>query len=914
MSLKTVIAVCMSLAIFWLSAAITPFTQIGSGHFAGEMSSYASGNYLAIVYNENVSDSPSQISSVVYKYSTDGGAHWYSSVVDVTWGGFCRPTLSINGNEILVTFMQGSVRKMAKSTDNGGYWSIMTMGSSFEKSPYIEHRGEQFRAFELDLPYPEDRQQDFCSVIDPEEMVCPQFVTDKEISWNLMPVYFHGGDVIYGAIRSNSSIWIKRTQVGSNGGWPTFYGPVVTSGSILTEEPYNEAAVFRGGLVTNAPTIEMPSIHPDLDEGTVIGPTDYDPLRITFVTVTNRNYQVWLGQLSAPRTETAQVFSNYPIGGTYLGTNTYTVRDTTWSYYGSGTINSDKLRVNGKLWIKGTFGGDQTWICPDTISIVGDILLQGTAPGMAPDLVPNTNTTDFVKLISGRQIFLKYGYTDPQTGARIHPLCRADSNPIKIYASLIALNYEEGDPRADGCLSFEYQHPHPSFPTYNYQGINYSYIDLHRYIYPQTTGNPWPSFVDYPWYNPLWPESTPYLERGTFQIWGSLMQRRRGYVHRSYFDSEYNLGGYWNTALDFCGGPSNNQYSNLVLGVAFSAMNYPGTTGGGVGYKKDYRGDRRNGINPKLFSFGIRLGERGLNAGNFSRRFLHQYSKRVRDKGFARRGETALYSVNDHLVCELNNQFYDLSDQTSDQGNIVSLAVTADDHALVMQIMPFGNQFRLRILEIEPTSGEILYQNTEYVMTKLNALAVSPDGTKVISRLVYDNGYQLQIAKLISATITPVETFPQSWLIPSEETNQSRLYLKTLGNNSLDLFIGKLQSGGNLNNPHSFFYHARANVSGLDGEEELTPQPQASSLIAFPNPMHNELKLRISAPGRKRLEIFNLRGQKVRQLESPELGPDEVELIWDGLSSDGSPCANGIYLIRLECESGEILKKMIIRY
>lgn len=913
MSLKLVLVCLVCLFSVWLSASITPFTQIGLGHYAGEMASYSSGNYIAIVYNENVSDNPAQISSVVYKYSTDSGAHWYSSVIDATWGGFCRPTLSINGNEILVTYMQGSVRRLAKSTDNGGFWSLTNMGSSFEKSPYIEHIGEQYRAFELDLPYPEDRQREFCSVIDPEEMVCPQFVTDKEVSWNLTPVYFHGGDVIYGAIRSNSSIWIKRTGGGTNNGWPIFYGPVVTSGSILTEEPYSEAMVFRGGLVTNAPTIEMPSIHPDLDDGVVIGPTDYDPLRITYVTVNNRTYQVWLGQLSAPRTETAQVYSNYPIGGTYIGTNTYTVRDTTWSYYGSGTINSDKLRVNGKLWIKGTFGGDQTWICPDTISIVGDILLYGTVPGIAPDLVPNTNTSDFVKLISGKQIFLKYGYTDPQTGTRIHPLCRADSNPIKIYASLYTLNYEEGDPRADGCLSFEYQHPHPSFPTYEYQGSYYNNIDLHRYIYPQTTTNDWPGYVDYPWYNPLWPESTPYLERGTFQIWGSLMQRRRGFVHRSYFDMEYNLGGNWNTALDFCGGPSNYTYSIPDLQASFMPINYPGTTGGGIGYKKDYRGDKRQGINPELFSFGIRLGERNISPGNFNRRYLHQYSKRVREKSFARRGETALYSVNDHLICEISNQFYDLSTQTLDQGNIVSLAVTADDNALVMQIMPFGNQYRLRILEIEPGTGEILYQNTDYVMTRINALAVSPDGTKVISRLVYDNGYQIQIAKLINGTITPVETFPQSWLIPSEETNESRLYIKTLGSNTLNLFISKRQTGGDIYNPHSFVYHARAVVNGLDGEEELIPQPGISSLTAFPNPMQSELKLRISAPGRKKIMIFNLRGQSVRQIEPPKDSPDEVELVWDGLADDGSPCGRGIYLIRLECENGDIHKRMIIK-
>ena len=113
----------------------------------------------------------------------------------------------------------------------------------------------------------------------------------------------------------------------------------------------------------------------------------------------------------------------------------------------------------------------------------------------------------------------------------------------------------------------------------------YTYIDLHKFIFPPNNmlppgiegfnmhgGNPvvfgtcgfpfedpayvnsypnnnssnyaYPYGTDYPWYNPVWPESAEDIvfERGILTIYGAIAQTRRGFVHRSGSDP-YNHPG-----------------------------------------------------------------------------------------------------------------------------------------------------------------------------------------------------------------------------------------------------------------------------------------------------------------------------------------------------------------------------------
>ena len=213
-------------------------------------------------------------------------------------------------------------------------------------------------------------------------------------------------------------------------------------------------------------------------------------------------------------------------------------------------------------------------------------------------------------IVSEKSILIQYGFRDPSDSLRYKPNCDGDGTTngggaIWIYAALCALGEGGGVTQRDGMFTFQYQHPHPSVPAVRLGMNNYVWdkIDLHRRKYPPTsltgTGR-WPAEWDYPWYNPLWPEGHPYTERGTIHLWGSVAQRRRGYVHRNYADEDYsNANSVWNIPLDFCGGavmpPGQALPDPVLANVTYSNMLSPNASAGtGVGYKsKDYHFDNR---------------------------------------------------------------------------------------------------------------------------------------------------------------------------------------------------------------------------------------------------------------------------------------------------------------------------------
>lgn len=427
------------------------------------------------------------------------------------------------------------------------------------------------------------------------------YFTDTDESTNGTPVYFWGPDVIHGRVHSNTDIWIKNGGGGINGGWPTFYDLVTTSTEVKSASgviPYED--VFQGGYAEGYNQYDYPeNMHSIRRNGILVGGAYYDENKIVYVEVNEASYNGWLGTKTPPYIEHAFVYNPYPAAPLPdpLFRNTYAIQDTTWQPLGGGSGYNRTMWSHNELWIKGTFSGKQTWATADTMYLVGDILLKDTVVGYLPDGNP-PNRTDIVGLVSEKSILIKYGYVDPADSTlRIHPNCgESDSDTleggISIYAALCALG--KGDiPQKDGVFTFEYQRPHPSVPTVFAAGQLWTNIDLHRRRWPQNASNPWPGNVDFPWYNPLWPERTPYMERGDINLYGSVAQRRRGFVHRSPYDTEYPSGGVWNIPIDFTGATAVQNYADPVLGIPMFTMNYPGATGSGVGYAKNYHYDTR---------------------------------------------------------------------------------------------------------------------------------------------------------------------------------------------------------------------------------------------------------------------------------------------------------------------------------
>jgi len=94
--------------------------------------------------------------------------------------------------------------------------------------------------------------------------------------------------------------------------------------------------------------------------------------------------------------------------------------------------------------------------------------------------------------------------------------------------------------------------------------------------------------------------------------------------------------------------------------------------------------------------------------------------------------------------------------------------------------------------------------------------------------------------------------------------------------------------------------------------------PKAFSLAQnSPNPFNPSTTIRYAVPEgagqiQVRLDVFNLRGQLVRNLVSAMRGAGEYGIEWDGLDSAGRRTPSGIYFYRLTTPSFKATRKMIL--
>ncbi|MDY0151017.1 MAG: hypothetical protein RBS43_01945, partial [Candidatus Cloacimonas sp.] len=759
--MKTVLVILVLLvSCSALFCEISLFKAQPDGFYAGKLATYASGDTIMFV-----SASASPLLQYQFHASYDSGVTWETTVIPVNTSPENNlsgsPTLFYSPEEIVVT----AGKYFYRSTDYGQSWQEPTFwGGSFDNSPYIEKHDGNYKLFELSLPYPEDRQDEFV-IPGTNDFPEPQVFVQKDKTTNDNNAYFIGYDEIQGPVKINGDLRIKQMGGGYNNNWPTFLGPVVIGGEVLgNPEIFPLEQIFRGGLIEHAPQQAFPTTSSIRQNSQLVGPAQYDPETIVMITVDGDTYSGMIGQISLPRRVFADVWADYPyhpygIDSAASFRNNFTVRDTVWTALSGGFCANSTMFVNSKLWIKGQFSGKQTWCSADTMMLIGDITLSGTAPGTDPF----DNPTDFVNLVSETSILLKYGYWDPIDTLRIHPLCRADNDPIQIYASLYALGEGNGNSHKDGVFSFEYQHPHGSIPALVFDVAPgtpqlIDWIDLHRNAWPQTTANPWPPQLDLPWYNPLWPEAKPYLERGTITQWGTIAQTRRGFLRRSYYDAEHPSGGIWNPDTDYCGATSAPNvlsiplWPNPPINVVLQTRNFPGATGSGIGYWKEYHSDLRRTLSASedsgVWPLGLNLKNwTGADeSSHFTSYFLKQQLRKTTGKSFTRKGNTALYSVNDLLVVATGDTPTDLSSATQGAGTIQSLVLAENDTPWVYQLQANDGGNSMLVKELNPNTGLVETQSSYPVTTTLNDIAVMPNGQVIMAK--YDGNGSISLWRM----------------------------------------------------------------------------------------------------------------------------------------------------------------------
>ncbi len=393
------------------------------------------------------------------------------------------------------------------------------------------------------------------------------YFSDIDRSVNDVPggIVFWEGDIIHGRVHSNTDIYLR------NNSWPEFHGLVSTSGMIKvsgggTNYPENE--IFLGpppALIENYPRI---SFDPTADlvraRGQHLGGSERDDA-IAYVTVEGTNYELIIGVVvteNDPPDEWIEDYNQFTIYASYppygpvgdsIGVNQIPKTDTLWGEPQAGTLINNSMFVPMELWISGSFQGRQTWASSHDIYLKDDLTYHNTPVGDRPDgrdnegnLVGNPNPTDYLGIISEECIFLQYGHRDPRDSLRYRP----NTEDIYMYGAYAAVGDGEGIAWEDGRITLEYQYPKGSTPQQYWRGEEFKFIDLHLFQYPTSSSAPWPPGLDYPWYNPIWPEPGPIYNvpglpghtpnphdvpevvqiRGDIILFGSFAQRRRGAV------------------------------------------------------------------------------------------------------------------------------------------------------------------------------------------------------------------------------------------------------------------------------------------------------------------------------------------------------------------------------------------------
>ncbi|MBD3386890.1 S8 family serine peptidase [candidate division KSB1 bacterium] len=87
-----------------------------------------------------------------------------------------------------------------------------------------------------------------------------------------------------------------------------------------------------------------------------------------------------------------------------------------------------------------------------------------------------------------------------------------------------------------------------------------------------------------------------------------------------------------------------------------------------------------------------------------------------------------------------------------------------------------------------------------------------------------------------------------------------------------------------------------------------------SAVQNYPNPFNNKTTIQFTLPKatRTRIEIYNLRGEKIQILANHFMASGMHEMVWDGKTLTGQPAPSGVYLIQISADEVKRTKKAIL--
>jgi hypothetical protein len=229
------------------------------------------------------------------------------------------------------------------------------------------------------------------------------------------------------------------------------------------------------------------------------------------------------------------------------------------------------------------------------------------------------------------------------------------------------------------------------------------------------------------------------------------------------------------------------------------------------------------------------------------------------------------------------------------------------------------------------------YNNFKIVQTGNRLIAVWQDCLKALYASQGIPGYEewldvVEIAICISADCG--ETWSEPIFLNSNETPElvdlipSYIYpgdvIEDLGNNhgKLHLFFFSDNSYGCYMNGHGQDFGGTLMYTSLDIDfgsisylDNITVSQQSISMQNYPNPFNpsTTIAYNMIEAGKVSIEVFNMKGQKVKTLVHETLPAGEHSVVWNGRNSNGKRVGSGIYFYKLNVNGkSEAVKKCLL--
>jgi len=95
--------------------------------------------------------------------------------------------------------------------------------------------------------------------------------------------------------------------------------------------------------------------------------------------------------------------------------------------------------------------------------------------------------------------------------------------------------------------------------------------------------------------------------------------------------------------------------------------------------------------------------------------------------------------------------------------------------------------------------------------------------------------------------------------------------------------------------------------------EDLSP-PQSFGLRNYPNPFNplTRIRYQLNHPATVRLTIYNIQGEKVKDLVDARQPAGEYIIIWEGTDNSGKTMSTSVYIYRLDVNGRSVNKKMML--